>query len=689
VIGRVSKVRKRDGRLVAFDERKIADAIHKSGCAVGTDDRFLAEELAGVVALFLEKTYSAGVPGIEEIQDMVEKVLMETGHARMAKAFILYRERRARARESVVVEGLGTGDAAAGPLVGNPGKAAVAGWSKARIAEALVREADLDEDIASAVAARVEEKVFAAGVPRITTSAIRSLVEAELFLMDYGDRVGRQALVGLPRFDVDRLLRGGKDTPWRPAGPRDLKRAVADSLLAQYALAQIYSSEVAEAHMDGRIHILDVGSPFEWVAATLELPPVGHAEAWVESTALHLGRIGSLVTREICVTGVTAGAGGWDESQGDPGPLLAARRLLGHVALRMLDHRGGRLRTVFDFALLPADAKERALAEALIREHWARFRAGEVGTLPTLVAHVPSASVELDSDRRTLLTALAAAAETGRVQIVFDREEMPPLLTPWYRVRGLDSTPGVAQPVAGAVAIDVPSLVSASGERDEGVLLERLDGAIGLALKALRQKRNFMAELQSEPSMPLYRAAAGARPIVAGGGGLDLVHLCGVRAAARMFARDDEEAARVAGRLRSYAGVRLGDEGRTMRLNVQLAPDRDGEAAQRFAELRQARAPVVRDPAAPQAGVGAAQRDGLESLTDCALGPVPEELPEGAECAYDPIHESVVLRFPRELSPAPETLLALAVHFAADPKVRALRLVPWPDRAIRGPGDTL
>ncbi|HLF95004.1 MAG TPA: ATP cone domain-containing protein, partial [Planctomycetota bacterium] len=82
MIGRITRVRKRDGRLVDFDETKIADAIHKASCAVGRDDRFLAEELAGVVTLFLEKRFTGAVPGIEEIQDMVEKVLIETGHAK-------------------------------------------------------------------------------------------------------------------------------------------------------------------------------------------------------------------------------------------------------------------------------------------------------------------------------------------------------------------------------------------------------------------------------------------------------------------------------------------------------------------------------------------------------------------------------------------------------------------------------
>jgi len=110
-----------------------------------------------------------------------------------------------------------------------------------------------------------------------------------------------------------------------------------------------------------------------------------------------------------------------------------------------------------------------------------------------------------------------------------------------------------------------------------------------------------------------------------------------------------------------------------MRLNVQLAPDRDGEAAGRFRELGRG------DYTATDS-----RNDGTESLH-----PRPADLPEGVECRFDPIHESVAIRFPRELSPSPEALLDLTAAFAADPKVRALRLVPWPDRAIRGPGDTL
>jgi len=100
----IKYVQKRDGRLVPFDRQKIADAIFKAAQAVGGDDRVLAEELAGVVTMFLEKNYPPDTPPhIEDIQDTVEKVLIEMGHARTAKAYILYRDRRARIREALRV----------------------------------------------------------------------------------------------------------------------------------------------------------------------------------------------------------------------------------------------------------------------------------------------------------------------------------------------------------------------------------------------------------------------------------------------------------------------------------------------------------------------------------------------------------------------------------------------------------
>ncbi len=93
-------IRKRDGREVPFDETKITDAIFKAARAVGGEDRQTALELTIEVLKMLKTRYNGQVFGVEDVQDIVEKVLIEAGHARTAKAYILYRDRRTRIREA-------------------------------------------------------------------------------------------------------------------------------------------------------------------------------------------------------------------------------------------------------------------------------------------------------------------------------------------------------------------------------------------------------------------------------------------------------------------------------------------------------------------------------------------------------------------------------------------------------------
>ncbi len=93
-------VRKRDGRLELFDQNRITNAIWKAAKAVGGKDRELAKRLSDqVVAMLKERFGEEGVPTVEEIQDVVEKVLIENGHARTAKAYILYRKQHQDMRE--------------------------------------------------------------------------------------------------------------------------------------------------------------------------------------------------------------------------------------------------------------------------------------------------------------------------------------------------------------------------------------------------------------------------------------------------------------------------------------------------------------------------------------------------------------------------------------------------------------
>ena len=91
---------KRDGRKVPFDPQKITDAIMKAFRASNSAKTIkTAEQLTRQVLDELEKNESIGEPSVEEVQDTVERVLIENGFVRTAKSYILYRAERSRIRE--------------------------------------------------------------------------------------------------------------------------------------------------------------------------------------------------------------------------------------------------------------------------------------------------------------------------------------------------------------------------------------------------------------------------------------------------------------------------------------------------------------------------------------------------------------------------------------------------------------
>jgi uridine kinase len=99
-MSRFVHVVKRSGAIVPFNQGRISNAIYRAAVAVGGRDRERAEWLAEQVVHYLDVTLPANhTPHIEEIQDAVEKVLIENGHAAVAKAYILYRDERSRRRQ--------------------------------------------------------------------------------------------------------------------------------------------------------------------------------------------------------------------------------------------------------------------------------------------------------------------------------------------------------------------------------------------------------------------------------------------------------------------------------------------------------------------------------------------------------------------------------------------------------------
>lgn len=98
-MGEITQIIKRDGRCTEFHIEKIANAIYKAAEVLGGKDHDMALDLANKVEQYILDNVMSGSPTVEQVQDAVEKVLIENGHARTAKEYILYRAERTRIRE--------------------------------------------------------------------------------------------------------------------------------------------------------------------------------------------------------------------------------------------------------------------------------------------------------------------------------------------------------------------------------------------------------------------------------------------------------------------------------------------------------------------------------------------------------------------------------------------------------------
>ena len=101
---KITKIQKRDGTIVDFDQSKITNAIFKAVTAAGQGDGEVSKKVSDKTVEFLSRRFKEGeIPTVEQIQDIVEEVLVLENLVETAKSYILYRERRRQIREAVKI----------------------------------------------------------------------------------------------------------------------------------------------------------------------------------------------------------------------------------------------------------------------------------------------------------------------------------------------------------------------------------------------------------------------------------------------------------------------------------------------------------------------------------------------------------------------------------------------------------
>lgn len=505
---------KRDGRHAPFDHARVAGSIAKAAAECGETEPGWAGDLAHAVALYLKHGGTATVT-TQAVSEAVEKVLLEMGHTRVAVAYARYRDQRARRRDL-----LAAGTPPPEPPRPDAPQVSVwrsddqaVPWDRAQVAAILVREADLARDAAAAIAAEVEELILRGGFRQVTTALVRELAGARLIERGWHSAHTRHARLGVPLYDAEQLIAlPGLDAPPLSASPRQSDHLLAERVKREFALTRVFSHGVAEAHLDGTLHLEGLGqvdrlhtlvlSP-DWVAR-FGAPRPGHAlpaapPAYLEAFVVHLARTHALLSEyalkpvewdalNLHVAPFVTGADGanmrratqWiltEFAQGPPAILHLHWNVpaaLAHTA----PPQGG--------AFADHEDTARALLHALLEEALDGDTSGGAWRQPTFVVHVSQAMLASRAGRAALRLAARAAAEGSAMIFRFARggDQLELGAPPWQPRRA----------TAHALALNLPRAVYRVGGRME-LLRDELERLATLAADAHAAKHNFLGNL--------------------------------------------------------------------------------------------------------------------------------------------------------------------------------------------------
>lgn len=133
-------------------------------------------------------------------------------------------------------------------------------WNRQRIVDALLRETTIDTDTAEQISREVEEQIIASKISLVTAPLIRELVDAKLIERGLEEARKMHTRLGVPLYDVDQLiLHPNRENANVPHGPEATNLTLAERIKKEYALLNVFSQEIGDAHMRGDLHLHDLG----------------------------------------------------------------------------------------------------------------------------------------------------------------------------------------------------------------------------------------------------------------------------------------------------------------------------------------------------------------------------------------------------------------------------------------------
>ncbi|NHJ86185.1 MAG: anaerobic ribonucleoside-triphosphate reductase [Asgard group archaeon] len=449
-------------------------------------------------------------------------------------------------------------------LVSGDTKEEISSWDRDKITNALIREAGLEKMEAETIASEVERKIFASGIDTISVDLIRSLVDNELFIRGHSTKLAQQKLIGMPIFDLKQLIhsKSKENSNVVANNPEAVNLAIAETILKKYALQEIFTHEVSNAHRKGVIYIHDLGFPVRVYCSAHSLEYIKKYGlnllnlSTVSSPAKHADTLtGHLNTFLASMQAYYAGALGLAYLNIFYAPFFVdvpyerikqeAQRLIYSCSQNAFSRGGQTLFVDFNIHLgvpnylknIPAIGpggkytgknygdyeKETQLFAKALMDVWLEGDAqGKVFPFPKFDLHVDQNSFDDPNQYELLQKACKIASDNGSTYFIFDRDEvnlsmccrLKTTIKDMYMVEHPESMRycGFQN-----ISINLPQAAYRAGKGNINGVIDEIKRAMDIAMQAHIEKKEFINQLMTQENGTLWqigKIAEDGRPYV-------------------------------------------------------------------------------------------------------------------------------------------------------------------------------
>ncbi len=449
-------------------------------------------------------------------------------------------------------------------LVAGDTKEEISSWDRDKITAALVKEAGLPKIDAEDIAAEVERKIFASGIDVISVDLIRSLVDNELFIKGHSTKLAQQRIVGIPTYDLNQLIlsKSKENSNVVANNPEAVNLAIAETILKKFALQELFTPEVSNAHRKGMIYLHDLGFPVRVYCSAHSLEYIKKYGlnllnlSTVSCPAKHADTLtGHLNTYLASMQAYYAGALGLAYLNIFYAPFFVgvpykqikqeAQRLIYSCSQNAFSRGGQTLFVDFNIHLgipnylkdIPAIGpggkytgknygdyeKETQLFAKALMDVWLEGDSqGKVFPFPKFDLHVDQSSFDDPKQYKLLQHACKIASDNGSTYFIFDRNDINlsmccRLKTTIKDMYMIEHPESMRYCGFQNVSINLPQAAYRAGKGNTKECIEEIKRAMDIAMKAHLEKKDFVYKLMTQENGTLWqigKLAEDGRPYV-------------------------------------------------------------------------------------------------------------------------------------------------------------------------------